>query len=358
MPRHKYLGRIIGDSRSGENYVETRLSFADYVNSQKTNEIKKPPMQGSLEDERVKSMVKEYIDKPRLFRCKDKIMIADLNSNWFVIDGQHRLNMIEELYKEHNKYEETHKFTLCWFKVKTHDELEDLFTSLNMDSMKNKYYITLEQTEKIRISNFMELFSHHFKVHFCKKKSNAPTSRIYAVEEIRDKLITMGFFSKYSGYSHDDLLKTIKDKNDEFYTLNRYEVEMETNPDSFYKDELSKIQSKFVISLKKNNFLEWLNDPDNNTPIHRRKTKKKTIPQKLRNAVWFNEYGKGTYSGVCPIPCCDNVLKNDKGCFQAGHLTSEANGGEVKLTNLRPICSSCNIQMGTTNWDDYVLQFS
>lgn len=358
MPRHKYLGRIIADSRSGEDYVETRMTFADYANSPKAKSIRKPPMQGSLEEDRVNSMVGEYIEKPRLFCCKDKILIADLNDNWFIIDGQHRLSMIEQLYTDHNKFEDTHKFTFCWFKVNTHEELEHLFSSLNKDSMKNQYYITQEQTERIRISSFMDLFKRHFKVYFCKKKSNAPTSRIYAVEEIRDKLITMDFFSKNSGTSSEDLLKYIKDKNDEFYTLNRYGVEMETNPDSFYKDELNKIESKFVISLKKNNFLEWLNDPDNNTPIHRRKTNKKTIPPKLRNAVWINEFGKGNYTGVCPIPCCDNVLKNDKGCFHAGHLTSEANGGEVKLSNLRPICHSCNIHMGSTNWDDYVLQFS
>ena len=131
MPRHKYLGRIIADSRSGEDYVETRMTFADYANSPKAKSIRKPPMQGSLEEGRVNSMVGEYLEKPRLFRCKDKILIADLNDNWFIIDGQHRLSMIEQLYTDHNKFEDTHKFTFCWFKVNSHEELEHLFSSLN-----------------------------------------------------------------------------------------------------------------------------------------------------------------------------------------------------------------------------------
>lgn len=354
MPRHKYLGNIV--PRSGcDGYVETQMTFADFGSSLKAKYIEKPPMQGPEEVERTKSMIDEYLEDPRKFKCKNKIVFADLHGNWFIIDGQHRLSMIEQLYSVHKKYEDSHKFILCWYKVSTTGELEDLFFSLNKDSKKNYYYIKEDKIERIRITSFMELFSRHFKIHFCKKKSNAPTSRIYAVEEIREKLIALGFFKIYND-SCEDLFEFIKDKNNKFYDICRYEVEMNTNPDTFYKDEEKKIQSKFIMSLKNNNFLEWIMDPDNNTPIHRRKIKKKKIPQKLRKEVWVTEFKTKTVC-KCPIPHCKNELHMKNGGFHAGHLISEVNGGEVKLSNLRPICSSCNIDMGTTNWNDYESQF-
>ena len=43
--------------------------------------------------------------------------------------------------------------------------------------------------------------------------------------------------------------------------------------------------------------------------------------------------------------------------FHTGHYISEANGGEVKLDNLRPICKGCNLSMGTTNMEDFMFEY-
>ena len=39
--------------------------------------------------------------------------------------------------------------------------------------------------------------------------------------------------------------------------------------------------------------------------------------------------------------------------FDTGHIISDKNGGDIKLSNLKPICSSCNKSMGSKNWDDF-----
>ena len=354
MPRHKYLGQTIKDTKCGEDYVETRMTFVDYANSPKTESIKKPAMQGSLEEIRVNSMVEEYLYNPRLFRCKDKILIADFNGNWFIIDGQHRLSMIEELYDKHNKFEDNHKFTFCWFKVKSQKELESLFISLNKDSIKNEYYISQEETERIRITSFMELFKHHYNKYFCKKKSNSFKSRIYCIEEVREKLLNIDFF-KNNDKSEFDLFKMLKDKNDEFFEINRYAIEFINNETIFYEDEKKKIKDEIIISLKNNNFFEWLKDPNNNTPIHKKKFIKKKISKKMRGQVWRKEYGANTNTGVCPIPNCHkNLCCETIGGWHVGHVVSEYSGGQTMLDNLRPICPGCNLDMGTENWNDYV----
>ena len=43
--------------------------------------------------------------------------------------------------------------------------------------------------------------------------------------------------------------------------------------------------------------------------------------------------------------------------FHCGHIISEANGGEIKLDNLRPICHSCNSSMGTVNMDEFIIKY-
>jgi hypothetical protein len=40
--------------------------------------------------------------------------------------------------------------------------------------------------------------------------------------------------------------------------------------------------------------------------------------------------------------------------FHVGHVTSEANGGNMNIDNLRPICATCNNSMGTMDMKEYV----
>jgi len=350
MPRHHYIGRIITDTRE-HNYIETRITFADYIKSPKSAQIQKPTMQGSLEIERVQQMVDEYMNTPHLFHCKDKILVADLNNNWFIIDGQHRLEMVKKLYYDYNKFEDNHKFTFCWFKVSSQEELESLFTSINKDSIKNEYYITQDITDRIKINTFIEEFKQHYNIYFNKKTSSSANSRIFSIEEFRDKLIEIEFFRINYDKSPSELIDVLKSKNDDFYTINRYNTELANNPDSFYQDEKHKMKDKIILALKKNNFIQWLKNPCLE-PYHLKRHIKKPISQKLRKQVWKKEFGTACQD-CCPIKDCNNVLKNEKNAWHAGHIVSEHNGGQTILENLRPICPQCNLDMGSCNWLDY-----
>jgi len=355
MPRHKYLGKLINTkSRHNENYVETQVTFHEFANSPKAEKIEKPDMQSSLEEERVDSMVNEYLDNPNMFCCKDKIVIADYEDNWLIMDGQHRLNMIKELYNKHQISGDSHKFTLCWYKVESGEELHNLFTSLNKDSKKNEYYISTPRIQNILITSFTKLLNQYYKKQFNKKKSS--TSRIYTIEEFRDKLIENDFFSKYPNYTAQKLLEIIKNKNNEFYKLNRYDVEISNNPDTFYAVEKKIIEDEFIVSLKNNNFIKWLINPDIK-PIHIRKKTKKKIPSAIRKKVWDKEFPNES-TGICTISWCDTELHNGKNGFEAGHIISEANGGDITVNNLRPICSNCNSEMGSKNWKDHVSEIN
>jgi 5-methylcytosine-specific restriction endonuclease McrA len=71
--------------------------------------------------------------------------------------------------------------------------------------------------------------------------------------------------------------------------------------------------------------------------------KKKKISFSLRKSCW-NEY-VGSTIGSTKCLCCQrtDISQLD---FECGHVIAEAIGGETNISNLRPICRSCNGSMG------------
>lgn len=78
-------------------------------------------------------------------------------------------------------------------------------------------------------------------------------------------------------------------------------------------------------------------------PAKRGKTRKQTIPVRLREAVWTAQMGK-VFEGKCYVTWCNNIITVFD--FQCGHDIPESKGGQTTIQNLRPICSRCNLSMG------------
>ncbi len=85
-----------------------------------------------------------------------------------------------------------------------------------------------------------------------------------------------------------------------------------------------------------------------------KKPKKKTIPIALKRNVWNKWVGEDIGKTKC---LCCKLTEITMLNFACGHITAEANGGELKLDNLKPICVSCNSSMGTQNMNDYIQNY-
>ena len=73
----------------------------------------------------------------------------------------------------------------------------------------------------------------------------------------------------------------------------------------------------------------------------------------IRAKVWYKYMGN-VAKGKCY--CCKfNEITTFN--FEAGHVTSAADGGSDELSNLRPICQPCNRSMGKMNMDDYIEKY-
>lgn len=80
--------------------------------------------------------------------------------------------------------------------------------------------------------------------------------------------------------------------------------------------------------------------------------KKKPILKALRDQVWLQNMGK-IYEGKCKTSWCFNTISVTN--FHCGHDIPESKGGLTTLSNLVPICASCNLSMGNrytfAEWD-------
>ena len=65
------------------------------------------------------------------------------------------------------------------------------------------------------------------------------------------------------------------------------------------------------------------------------------IKKNLRKAVWSKHF-ETSMIGNCVV-CVDEITYDN---FQCGHIKSVFYGGETTLSNLEPICGSCNNDMG------------
>jgi 5-methylcytosine-specific restriction endonuclease McrA len=72
--------------------------------------------------------------------------------------------------------------------------------------------------------------------------------------------------------------------------------------------------------------------------------KKARIPKALREQVWLRNMGP-VFEAKCKVVWCANKINVFD--YQCGHNVPESKGGKTNLGNLIPICSRCNISMGS-----------
>lgn len=333
---------------------EKRVSFKTIVSLIKEGKLKKPKFQTDLDEDKIEQMVKSYKRHPEYLLFKDKIVVAltiihyghfEYNYNMYVVDGQHRLEMSKRLYEEEqiNDY-----LNFCFYHVKVERDMKRLFNEINKDSAKNEKYVSLEDFQQTVYDEVKEYFVVNKSLYFADRKREA--NKRYTISEFLDKLSANKLFDKYDNASK--LINEIESKNKQFNNKLEYLEYYNDTPCPFYKEEEDCVRTGVIYSLKNNNFIEYLIDDKKTIPDHKFKYIKGNISPKIRMCVWNRYFGQSE-TGLCPI--CDKKIRVGKNGFHCGHIISEKNGGLTELDNLRPICADCNIDMGSKNWEDYLI---
>jgi hypothetical protein len=105
------------------------------------------------------------------------------------------------------------------------------------------------------------------------------------------------------------------------------------------------------VELDKNPVSEDMTWEDTSEPLC---MKKRSIPKHIRTLVWNKYIGADNANAKC-VSCKEERI--DCRSFHCGHVLSEAKGGDLTITNLRPICSHCNLSMGTRSMNEFTLEF-
>lgn len=355
------LDKLIDKRKSISNIKDTHgesfmleITFGEItkiLNNKQTNRIMNPPFQIAINEDKIHEMIESYLSHPSFLLSKSIITIAIINidnqNEYYIMDGQHRLEMANILYQEHHYNE---KLFLVFHIIQNEDQLKELFDDLNKDSYKNHQYVSLPIFMKKKRIDIKNKLIDKYENSFALKSSKI--SHLITIDEFMND--AQDYFDSFTDDSTvDEIVKDINKINMEYLIKMKY---LENAKDDvldkiFYKDEKKAIDNKCVIFLKRNNFIQYLNGDDKEM-FHDYRNSREKISQEMKIQIWNKEYKKK--KAKCPIYNCDSILEKEKiKGFEAGHIISHANGGLSVIDNLKPICSDCNNKMGIMNWDDY-----
>ena len=133
---------------------------------------------------------------------------------------------------------------------------------------------------------------------------------------------------------------------------NDHVLMLEIIKDSSLNNKEKPIPKPVVLETKEEK--EFEKEKDKEFTFIKRKYIKKSISATMRRKVWDEYIGKKIGEAKC---LCCKMTDITQLTFQCGHIIPECKGGELTLSNLRPICSNCNSSMASMNMDDFMKTF-
>ena len=301
-------------------------------------DIHKPDYQRDKLEEHVEEIYKfqlEHYKKYGTYLYFGCITICICNDEKYLLDGQHRLFSMEKIFNmnEFNDFNVDIEIIQC----NSMEEMQQLFTIINKNIPVKDYLKNFKKEIAILLREYIKLnYSNYIST------SQTPRSPNINIEIFLDE-----FQKKYE--------KRINKFKDDQEFIDWFEIEnqehgiyLRSRNDEKIENAIMKIDSmegrlrsskKFYLGTY---FLKNITSNVSNS-----------LKKKLWNQ-WKLSLNNTEELVLCP--CCESeyIAGYD---FHAGHKISFKNGGSTSLDNLIPLCSSCNLSMGTMNYEDYKENF-
>jgi hypothetical protein len=296
----------------------------------KKNDVMPAEFQRQIDEERVLQLAAAS-------KIHGALSICVHGSKLSIIDGQHRLKAM--LLKYDTNHNDVNVFCHIYW-CDTKNEKYELFTQINSSKP-----LVLPETrtagEKLR--NITGYFKTKFEK-YCKTTDNprSPNINLLSCQKtIRDQ----GLLDLDSVIIESEI-----DSLNEFYKTVPIDVWHRWGVEN-----VDKAAGEFLLGLFRE--FEWvihlytcLTTGKKFGEIEHRSIKnKEKITKAIRTELW-KQYFKDSLNGSCC--CCENKITYDY--FEAGHIVSRIRGGDTKLSNLKPVCSGCNKDMGCGNMFTYI----
>ena len=227
---------------------------------------------------------------------------------------------------------------------------ESKIQKLTMDELKEKCKAnSLHGLSKLKKQDLIQLLLNEFNVLLCDlKRLNATELRsIYKTNNIKEK------FS--SGNTKESIIFNIMSYNSKcndlfFIKHKKIDDTCDASVNSIESDTQEQLKQE---QLKQEVFKQEVFKQEQLKQETIRK-KKQSIPKNVKINVWNTHIDSNIQRHKC-LCCKKAIISNTE--FDVGHIISEKNGGTLEINNLRPICSSCNHSMGTTNMIEYIIKY-
>jgi len=310
-------------------------------------ELKKPNIQRILEKKKVDDILNYQLKKLKEKNRTNFIGVLTINycvsdNNYYLIDGQHRYKAILILYEN---YSHNIDIFIEIITVNNFDELKENYNIINNSTPLPEFSIEidntiLEECMNIFQNRYLNIWSKSLK---CRRPyinfNYFQESLVYIIEKLniknsKDLIDIVENYNKKLSYKNKDDFNDISEKQFEIAKSCNFYLGLYQNCSN---NEYCYLWTKEIVEL---------------SIIKKNKMKKKlAIPKKLRDDCWNKLIGKSIAGVYCLVCNLEKIYMNK---FDAGHITSEKNGGLLILENLLPICSGCNKSMGSNNMTNWV----
>ena len=298
---------------------------------------------------------KNYYKKYNEFIFPNPIILCKINDKFAVIDGQHRIQCIKTLFNEYNI---DFNIMLSIITIDNINEYDELFLSVNL----NKPVVLFKNiTDWKTVGKYIE---EYFLKNYNIYNKNSENPRIPHINfQNMLKYINENNIIEKCNLNKDEFINEIIELNNYYSGING--LSKFTEYIQNYSTLLNKCKEKqpnnpLYLGIYKN--FEWIESIvykiNNKLQYHQMnhislKYNHIKIKKPLKKLVWTS-FNDKSLEGKCYV-CSRNI---DYDTFECGHIISVFKGGTTTLTNLKPICSSCNKDMGVHNLEEYKSSFN
>lgn len=324
-----------------------------------------PDFQRIMNNDKIKEIVDYQICYKKKHNCFNFLgtlifcKLEDKPNNsiiYYLIDGQHRYETMKQIVEVH-----VHEFPVYIqiIPVNNIEEMRHHYSIINKNSPLPELKYEIIDKDKQILQDTVDYFQGKYSKDIWSYKIRTHRPRIN-FNAFQETLMYIYNNLKIKIHESSILIQIIEDYNN---------VLSERPVDSFLKVSTSMFETakswKFYLGLysykqEQEYGFDWAKEiveyktgtKIKNIPKPR---KKKNISKSLSDSVWVKHMGLDSARAYCII-CNNNIISRISGNnkFHCGHIQSEANGGDIDINNLLPICGICNSSMGTTHMDEYV----
>lgn len=279
-----------------------------------------------------------------------------------LLDGQHRLTALKHLSE---KYDEVKNFLIRIdvYEVENDEEAYKIYHIINSNRQVELFDGDISRFVMSSLQKFMK----DTYQDYCKSTKN-PRGLNINLDEMAKYVQGYNLIEKL-GVTLEDIDTTLFDRIvalNTFYQKQKPEMFAKWGIDDFtekHKKYLEGNNNPFYLGLWRR--FEWIEhlidskdkyfkDIDHNASDHEVKKRQK-IPSSIREKVWQKRCGN-LLTGECYV--CGRAMKYKYDQFHCGHILSVKDGGTNTVDNLEPICSTCNLDMGSMHLETYKKLFN